>query len=294
MNFQIISDGACDLLKAYTDRNDVKIVPFYVTFDGKNYMKEGEGITHDEFYRRMAENHEIPKSSLPSVGDFYDAFLPYAEASTPIICVCISSCFSGSFNSASTAKEQIIEQYPDAKIEVIDSTLNTMSEALLVNELVNMRNDNVSFEDAIKYANDIKNTGKIYFTVGSLEYLIKNGRIGKVATIAGDKLGIKPIIIMSDGDISLGGISRTTKKAKLSIIKLLQKTFSNPSININDYRFLVGTGFQFEEAAEFKISVEEALHIKCEDTIESCVGTTVGCHTGPYPLGLAFIKKYNA
>ena len=69
MSYQIISDGACDLLKSYTDRNNIKVVPFYVTFDGQNYMKEGEGISHDEFYRRMAEDHEIPKSSLPSVGD---------------------------------------------------------------------------------------------------------------------------------------------------------------------------------------------------------------------------------
>lgn len=294
MSFQIISDGACDLLSAYTERNDIKIVPFYVTFDGENYHKEGEGITHDEFYRRMAEDHEIPKSSLPSVGDYYDVFLPYAENSTPVICICISSCLSGSFNSASTAKEQIMEDYPDAKIAVIDSTLNTMSQALLVNEVVNMKKNNVSFEDAVKYIDQIKLTGKIYFTVGSLEYLVKNGRIGKVAVVAGDKLGIKPIIIMSEGDISLGGISRTTKKAKANIINLLTKYFSDSDIDINDYRFLVGTGFQLDEAAEFTASIEEALNIKCEDTIEALIGTTVGCHTGPYPLGLAFIKKYDA
>ena len=294
MSYQIISDGACDLLKSYTDRNNIKVVPFYVTFDGQNYMKEGEGISHDEFYRRMAQDHEIPKSSLPSVGDYYDAFLPYVKDSTPIICICISSCFSGSFNSASTAREQLLEEYPDDKIEVIDSTLNTMSQALLVNEIVNMKKNNVSFEDAVKYVNKIKSTGKIYFTVGSLEYLVKNGRIGKLATIAGDKLGIKPIIIMSEGDISLGGISRTTKKAKANIIKLLEKVFSVPSFNKEDYRFLVGTGFQFEEAEEFKASVEEALHIKCEEHVEACVGTTVGCHTGPFPLGFAFLKKYDA
>ena len=51
---------------------------------------------------------------------------------------------------------------------------------------------------------------------------------------------------------------------------------------------------QFEEAEEFKASVEEALHIKCEEHVEACVGTTVGCHTGPFPLGFAFLKKYDA
>ena len=128
MNFQIVSDGACDLLPEYTSRNNIKVVPFYVTFDGENYMKEGEGIGHDEFYRRMAENHEIPKTSLPSMADYIDAFMPYVEDGIPVICVCISSKFSGSYNSACTAKDEILEEHPDAKIEIIDSTLNSMSE----------------------------------------------------------------------------------------------------------------------------------------------------------------------
>lgn len=292
MKFQIISDGACDLLKEYTERNNIKIVPFYVTFDGQNYMKEGEGISHDEFYHRMADNHEIPKSSLPSVGDYVDAFMPFVEAGMPVICICITVKFSGSYNSACTAREQILDDYPDAKIQIVDSTLNTMSEALLVNEVVRMRDADLSLEEALSKIEIIKKTGRIYFTIGSLEYLVKNGRIGKLATIAGDKLGIKPLIVMLDGDITLGGITRTRNKAKLSLIKLLQKYFTSPDIDINEYRFLVGTGFELEEAADFKHSVEDALHIKCEDAIESRIGTTVGCHTGPFPLGIAIIRKY--
>ncbi len=67
MSYQIISDGACDLLSDYTTAHNIKIVPFYVTFDGENYVKEGEGIDHDTFYRKMIDEHAIPKSSLPSV-----------------------------------------------------------------------------------------------------------------------------------------------------------------------------------------------------------------------------------
>lgn len=293
MNFQIVSDGACDLLPEYTVSNKVKIVPFYVTFDGVNYTKEGEGITHDEFYRRMAEDHEVPKSSLPSSADYMDAFLPFVNEGTPVVCICISAKFSGSFNSARVAKEQLLEQYPNAKIEVIDSTLNTMSEALFVNELVRMRDAGLSFEDAVAKANEIKETGRIYFTVGSLEYLIKNGRIGKLASVAGDKLGIQPIIVMKEGEISLGGATRSRKKAKANVIKLMQKYFEEENIPVSDYNFLVGTGFQLEEAAEFEQNIEEALQITC-DQIPSRIGTTIGCHTGPFPMGVAFIKRYDA
>lgn len=293
MNFQIISDGACDLLPEYTTANQIEIVPFYVAFEGEEYTKEGEGISHDEFYRRMAENHEIPKSSLPSSQDYMDVFLPFVEKQIPIICICITAKFSGSYNSACVAKEQILEDYKDAQIEVIDSTLNTMSEALLVNEAVQMRNKGFSYENCIDTLQKIKQTGRIYFTVGSLEYLIKNGRIGKLASVAGDKLGIQPLIIMKDGEISLGGATRSRKKAKDNVIKLIQKYFKEAELNYSDYRFLVGTGFQMEEAAEFCKMLEEALPITCEE-IPARIGTTIGCHTGPYPLGVAFIKRHDA
>lgn len=292
MNFQIISDGACDLLPEYTVPNNVKIVPFYVTFDGENYSKEGEGISHDEFYRRMAENHEIPKSSLPPSSDYIEAFLPYVQKDIPIICICITAKFSGSYNSACVAKDQILEDYPQAQITVIDSTLNTMSEALLVHEAVRMRDAAYSYKSCVAKLDEIKSTGRIYFTVGSLEYLIKNGRIGKLASVAGDKLGIQPLIIMKDGEISLGGATRSRKKAKENVIKLITKYFSEHSLNPEEYLFLVGTGFQLEEADAFRQEVEDAFHIQCAD-IPSRIGTTVGCHTGPYPIGVAILKRYD-
>ena len=74
MNYQIISDGACDLQKDFTESNHITIVPFYVTFDGVKYMKEGEGISHDDFYLKMINEHAIPKSSLPSIQDYVNVF----------------------------------------------------------------------------------------------------------------------------------------------------------------------------------------------------------------------------
>lgn len=292
MNYQIISDGACDLLKEYTTSNHVTVVPFYVTFDGEHYTKEGDGITHDEFYRRMAENHEVPKSSLPSTQDYVDAFLPYVKEGIPIICTCITTKFSGSYNSACIAREQLLEDYADAKITVMDSTLNTMSQALLVNEAVRMRDNGLGYEESVEKLNIVKQTGRIYFTVGSLEYLIKNGRIGKLASVAGDKLGIQPLIIMKDGEISLGGATRSRKKARANVITLLDKYFKENAIDANNYNILVGTGFQLEEADEFRKEIEKALGVRCVD-IPSRIGTAIGCHTGPYPLGAGIIRRYD-
>lgn len=291
MKFEIISDGACDLTKDYVSENNVKIVPFYVTFDGSKYYKEGIEVDYDQFYKKMIDEHSIPKSSLPSVGDYIEAFEPIINEDKPIICICITSKFSGSYNSACTAKDELMEKYPKAKIEVIDSTLNTVCEGLFVNEAVKLRDADVEFEDAIEKLHQIKDSGRIYFTVGSLEYLIKNGRIGKVAVIAGDKLGIKPVIVMNEGDISLGAVSRSRKKAKGSIIKLVNNYFEKNNLNKEDYNFIIGAGYVHDEMKEYLKELEAGLEVKFVTDVKAKIGATIACHTGPYAIGLAFLKK---
>jgi len=293
MNYQIISDGACDLKPEFAKKNNVEIVPFYVSFDKEHYFKEGSEIDHDTFYKKMDLEHAIPCSSLPSVNDYYEVFMKYVKESTPIICICITTKFSGSYNSATTAKEQILEDYPDAKITVIDSTLNTVTQGLYVYEAVRMRDNNLSYEESVSILEKIKGTGRIFFTVGSLEYLVKNGRIGKVATIAGDKLGLKPLIIMSEGEISLGGVTRSREKTKKAVIEQVKKYFKNNNLNYDDYTFYIGTGYDYEEAAKYTEQFEEALGVKFA-SIEAVIGTTVGCHTGPHPIGIGFIQKYDS
>lgn len=291
-HFQIISDGACDLLPVYKEAHQVDTVPFYVSFDKETYYKEGIDIEHDEFYRKMDEEHAIPVSSLPPITDYIDAFLPYVEKKIPIICICITTKFSGSYNSACNAREQLLETCPDAKITIIDSTLNTVTQGLFVNEAVRMRDNGVSYEDAVELLEKIKSTGRIYFTVGTLEYLVKNGRIGKVAVIAGDKLNLKPVIIMKEGEITLGGVTRSRTKTKKKIIELVQKYFEENNLSTDDYNFSLGTGFDYEEADNYRKDFEDILHIKMAD-VESLIGTTVGCHTGPHPIGIGFLRRYD-
>ena len=188
--FKVISDTACDLSKEYTDSNNIGLVPLYVTFDGEKYYKEQIDITDDEFYRQMIEEGSYPKSSLPTIQDFIDAFMPSVTAGVPIICICISTLFSGSYNSATNARDQILEDYPDAKITIFNSMQNSSSMALFVHEAERMSKDNVDYDDAVRVLTRMTDLGRIYFTVGSLDYLQKGGRIGKLARLISGKLSI--------------------------------------------------------------------------------------------------------
>lgn len=151
-----------------------------------------------------------------------------------MLCICITTKFSGSYNSAVNARNMLLEDYPDAKIEVIDSTLNTVEEGIFVREAARMKAAGLSLEESVQALERIKSTGRIIFTVGSLDYLIHGGRIGKVLGGAVNMLGIKPMIVMQDGEIFSSGMARGRKK---SIDKLLvqikehfTKTTSMPTI----------------------------------------------------------------
>ena len=130
--FKIISDSACDLPKDLVKKYDVDVVSFYVSFDDKNYYKEQEKNTQ-EFYQELVDRpNQYPKTSMPTVEEYFNVFEQYVSQDIPVICVCISSKISGSYQGAMLAKKDILEKYPQAKIEVIDSYLLTAIEGMIV------------------------------------------------------------------------------------------------------------------------------------------------------------------
>jgi DegV family protein with EDD domain len=291
MKYQIISDSSCDLSLEYAKENHLEIVPFYVSFDGENYYQEGLEVSHTEFYNRMIEEHAIPKTSLPSIQDYVDKFLTYAEASMPVICICITSKFSGSYQAASNAREIVLEKYPMAVITVIDSMVNTVLQGLFVKEALRIQADGIEYNQAIAHLERIKTTGRIIFTIDNMEYLKKGGRIGKLLSFASATLLIKPLIILREGEIFPAGITRSREKSKKKLIDIAQEYFQKKNENPRDYSFVVGTGIDDQEAEKFIELIGQELPVK--GLMMEHIGVTIGSHTGPHPIGIAFIKKYD-
>lgn len=291
-NYVIVSDSSCDLPDELIKENNIKVVPFYVSLDGNDYLKERVNLQVRDFYEKMVNESNLnPKTTLPSVADYEDVFEEQIKAGNSIICVCITSKFSGSYNSASVAKENCLEKYPNAKISVIDSMVNTGVQGLLVLEIARMKRDGKTYDEAIKLANAMRKTGRIFFTVGNLEYLRKGGRIGKLVGIVGATLKIKPIIVLRDGEIFSAGISFTRKKSFLKATDAALNYFKENKENPDDYQFITGYGYDIEEGKLYNEKLKEIL--KREDVLLIQIGATIGVHTGPYPLGVGFIKKYD-
>ena len=185
MAYQIITDSSCDLSPELVKEKQLHVVPFYISFDEENYFKENEEIKVHEFYQKMVDHPDVfPKTSLPSVEDYMDAFTPYLQQKIDIICICITTKFSGSYNSASTARDILLEDYPDAKITVIDATVNTVLQGILVLEAVRMKEDGLSYEEVIEEIDRIN---------------ILNASILAMHR-ALDQLAVRPAFVIVDGN----------------------------------------------------------------------------------------------
>lgn len=299
MNYQIITDGSCDLPPELTKARNLPVVPFYVSFDSVEYQKELVEIGIRDFYEQMVQNPKVfPKSSMPSVQDYADVFLPLAKSGTAIICICITTKFSGSMQSALGAKELVLETCPDARITVIDATINTVLQGLYVLEALAMRDAGISYEETVQALERIKSTGRIFFTVGNMDYLKHGGRIGKLSGLAGSILGIKPLITLKEGEIFPSGITRSRKKSMEKVIELLLDYLKENQADISHYSIAVGYGYDYDEAVMFRQMVIDTLKDSYPIAEENLplyqIGATIGVHTGPYPLGLGIIKRYNA
>lgn len=288
--YKIISDSACDLSQNYTQEHDITIVPLSVSFDGENYYRDGIDITRNECYEKMVTNPSVyPKTSLPSVDSYYTTFKQFTDQGLPVVCFTITLIFSGSYNSAMNAKGLIEEEDPNAQITVIDSKQNTVTQALIIDQMVRMRDAGISLDESLKKLEKLMESARIFFTVGSLDYLQMGGRIGKVASAA-SKIDVKPVIIMKDGDISLGGIGRNRNKLKSKVLSAAQK-YLNENGKEN-FIVSVGYGYDKSEGVRFMNEVEETLGIQLNSETNVAIGIVSAVHTGPYPIGLGVIRKF--
>ena len=244
--FDIIADSACDFTPEMAQKIGVEIVPFYVSLDGEHYRKEGKEIAVRDFYQFMVDNPSAyPKTSLASIEDFEEVFRRQAEAGRPTLCLCFTGKMSGCVGSARNARELVLEDYPDAKIEVMDSAAATVTEATMVEA---------------------------------------------------NFLGIKPMILFKDGEIFSGGVARGRQKSFEKALEQLMNYLDANGGTPDDYRIIVGYGYDEEEGKRLWMQTRAALRAKypaaqCEVGLLQ-IGSTIAVHTGPYALGMGIMRRW--
>lgn len=295
VNFCIVSDGSCDIPSEIAQKHEVDLVHFLVSFDGEEYKKEGVELSLADLYQSMVEHSGIyPKTAAPSPEDFYRVFVKHAEKGEKILCICISSKLSSSVQSAQIAVEMTKEKFPEAEIAVLDSLCCTLMQAAYVLEACRMRDGGLLLEDTVSRLEELRSTGRILFTVGSLDYLQHGGRIGKVTQIAGSFLNLKPLITFENGEIHSSGIKRGRKASLKGIIELLETYLKEQHSRPEDCRILIGYGYDEKEADALREMTQKRLQElfgRPPAISVFRIGATIAVHAGPYSIGYGIMRR---
>lgn len=276
----LITDSTCGLPDEYIEKYNIRVARLKIIYKSAEYI-DGITITANEVYSRL--NEELPTTSMPSVQDICDIYETLLnEGYTHVIAMPISSGLSGTINSFRIAASEYEDKITSF---VFDTKILSMAVGLSVIEIGKMIESGKDFEYICTAIPKLREDTSMYFTVDTLEYLIKGGRIGKVTGSVGQLLNLKPIITMDeDGKYTNHSKVRGSKKAFNTLLDL--------ATNILDQgkgKVIIMTGTMQEEAKK----LEEILS-KHKNTTFMYSGTitpAVGIHSGPRLLAVAVLKE---
>lgn len=281
---RIITDSATDLPKDYVNAHHLHVIPTPVVIDDVDYF-DGETIQTKEFYDILDDMNRSIRTYHINPEMFENAFRPYAQAGDTVIYVCFSTGIAGTYNAANIAKSNILEEYPDFDLTIIDSKCASIGFGLLVSKLVTMLENGADKKTIIEAADYFIEHMHILFTVRTLNYLIKGGRLSKFSGTIGETLDIKPIITVDkEGKLSVLQKVRGTKKAYKTIAEMVKAD----AYDISHQTIAICHG-EDEQAFETAKRILEKECGKPGEYFEAVVGCAIGAHTGRGIVGMCFL-----
>ena len=279
-NIKIICDTMSDLQPGIAEKYDIDILPANIIFNEKEY-KAGIDLTTEEFYKMLRSSKEIPKTSQIPILTFMDTFTKYIDEGKTIIYLAGSSAASGIYQTANLVKNQI-----EGPLYIFDTYSLSVGSGMLVEEAAKMAMDGKSVDEIINRLDEMKANSHVYFSVDSLEYLYKGGRISSTKAAVGTLLNIKPILTIEDGLVKQKSQVRGNKKLMPSLIQMQIDDIGNDFSNIDIY---VGHNDDSELTDTFVQKIKEKLNPRNIYMVQ--IGACVASHSGPDIMGLACICR---
>lgn len=274
----IITDSSAYLPKNIIDELGVQVVPLTLHWEGKSY-RDGIDITPEECYARMAEVDTIPTTSQATVGEFTSLFKSLLDQDFAVLAMLISSGISGTVESAMQAKAQL----KDAPLEVVDSKLVSMALGFMVMTVARAANGGASLAECRALVDEVYPKIGVYFTVDTLKFLNKGGRINTAKRLLGAALNIKPLMEIRDGKIELVESVISRKKAMSRMLELVEKDIAGREpVRISTFH----AAAEKDNEALMAAAIERFNPV---ETVTTFVSPVIGSHTGPGTLSLAYM-----
>lgn len=284
MALKIITDSASDTPRWVIEQFDLHVIPTPVVIDEKDYF-DGKTILPEEFYDILRSGKDIKTYHINSQM-FYDNFLPYAKRGDEVIYICFSTGIAGTYNAANLAKTELLEQYPKFDLTIVDSKAASVGFGLAAYyALLMQRNgaDKQMIIDGILW--HCEHMEQV-FTVNTLEYLFKGGRLSRTSAIAGGLLDIKPILHVNDeGKLEAIGKIRGRQKSLKKLIEIVGERGSD----LNNQVMGIVHGDDYQTLLQVKQQLAE--NYGCVNFMENYVGCAIGAHTGPGIIGIIFLNE---
>ena len=291
MAFCIITDSASDVPESVIKEYGLYVMPTPVTINGQDYF-DGETIFPEQFYEIQASGKDIKTYHINQYM-FQEHFRSFAERGDEVLYICFSTGIAGTFGAANLAYQEVLEDFPQFRMTIIDSKCASVGYGLVVERLLKMQRNGAPKELLIEAAGFFCEHMEHAVTVMELDYLFKGGRLSKTSFLAGTVLDIKPIIIVDEkGSLKAVEKVRGWKKAQKRILDMVGEKGSN----LENQVIGVCYGTDREAYDYLKEQLKERYRVK--GLMEGRVGCAIGAHTGPGILGITFLnatdEKYEA
>lgn len=282
MTIKIVTDSTAYIPEDLLTKYDILVISLNVIMNGKS-MRELDINDHD-FYSMLPLLDEIPTSSQPILHEMMTTFETLIKEGHEILGIFLSSEMSGTFSSAHMVRNMILENYPEACIELLDSKTNCMQMGFIALEAAKAAKNGANLQEVVDIANTVKRNSRFLFTPDTLDYLKKGGRIGGASALLGNIFQIKPILTVEDGKTTIFTKVRTKKKAIQTFITKLEEDLDGHQLgdiivhHIHCEQEGLALAKQLEE--EFKLPVRI-----------QAIGPVIGSHVGPGSIGIAYYVK---
>ena len=282
--YVITTDNNSDLPEKYLKDHGIGCMYLSYSMDGKNYTHENFLPEH-EFYEAM-RNGSMPTTAQVNPENAKALLEPYLKEGKDILHIAFSSGLSGTYNSSRIAAEELMEEYPDRRIIVVDSLSASLGQGLLVWLAQQKKELGQTLEDVADWAEKNKLKMVHLFTVDDLNHLYRGGRVSRTTAIVGSMLNIKPVLhVDNEGKLTAIGKVRGRKKALQELVKLMDEKIG--SFGADCDTIFISHGDCEQDAQYVAAKVKEKYNIK--NIIINQVGATIGAHSGPGTMALFFV-----
>jgi DegV family protein with EDD domain len=276
---KIVTDSTADLTKEFILERNIEIVPLTIHLGDKSW-KDYYDVEPDEYYELLRKSSAFPTTSQPTPQDFVNAYSLLVEKGEPILSVHLSSKLSGTFQSALLARSQ----FPGARIEVVDSLQASFALSMIVIICDEKANQGASLEEVADMARKIGPQIETYFSVDSLEYLHRGGRIGKAQAFLGTLMKIKPLLKVVNGEVQPIEKIRTRDRLMNRFVELVEQAAQEHS----QLLLTVAESDNSDVMTELLGRLERIPGVSL--VFRGKIGGVITSHTGPGALGIAFVK----